>query len=437
LLAKLEDYYSFVTDEGKLRRYLFDSNVRDFMGLNRVNEDIKSTLENKLSPDFWWLNNGVTILATSASVIGDSIQLQDIQVVNGLQTTESIYRYFESGGKDTSERSVLIKIIVSQDEDVRDTIIRATNNQTDVEIASLHATDKIQRDIEDILERSEFFYERRKNFHSNLGHPSSLIVTPLYLASGFVSLILKSPQKASNLKSRFMRSNESYNKVFSEKTPIEVWPIIAFILKQTDEVLEGLRPVGSAANERFLKRWRQITSFITVSRILGKFDFNSNDLINIDKNLLSKTEIIKTWGFIANSKPNDLTGKKTQAKAFYINLCAEAAEEFSITNKERVEKGNTFNTNGRNYHSIQKITIDMDFAKKVDALLPEQPWKPGLHKTITKKIKCSNNEYFQAVQLLIDEGLRNRQLDGVVYDPEGNVITFDPERVNPETLNLL
>jgi len=142
LLAKLEDYYSFVTDEGKLRRYLFDSNVRDFMGLNRVNEDIKSTLKNELSPDFWWLNNGVTILATSASVIGDSIQLQDIQIVNGLQTTESIYRYFESGGKDTSERSVLIKIIVSQDEDVRDTIIRATNNQTDVEIASLHATDK-------------------------------------------------------------------------------------------------------------------------------------------------------------------------------------------------------------------------------------------------------------------------------------------------------
>jgi len=176
LLANLVDYYGFITEEGNLRRYLFDSNVRDFMGLNRVNEDIRATLENGESPDFWWLNNGVTILATSASLVGDSIQLEDIQIVNGLQTTESIFRYFESGGSDPKSRSVLIKIIVSQDDDVRDTIIRATNNQTDVEIASLHATDKIQRDIEEILERSDYYYERRKNFHTNLGNPSSRIV---------------------------------------------------------------------------------------------------------------------------------------------------------------------------------------------------------------------------------------------------------------------
>lgn len=108
LLANLVDYYNFVTDDKKLRRYLFDSNVRDFMGLNRVNEDIKSTLEDKNSPDFWWLNNGVTILATSASLIGKTIQLNDIQIVNGLQTTESIYRYFKSGNNISDNRSILI-----------------------------------------------------------------------------------------------------------------------------------------------------------------------------------------------------------------------------------------------------------------------------------------------------------------------------------------
>ena len=105
LLAKLKDYYDFISDKGKLRRYLFDSNVRDFMGLNRVNEDIRATLEDEESPDFWWLNNGITILATSASVIGKSIQLQDIQIVNGLQTTESIFRYFDSQGNDKSDGS--------------------------------------------------------------------------------------------------------------------------------------------------------------------------------------------------------------------------------------------------------------------------------------------------------------------------------------------
>ncbi len=82
LLAQLKDYYRFISDNGKLRRYLFDSNVRDFMGLNRVNEDIRDTLNNDSSSDFWWLNNGITILATSASVIGKSIKLGDIWFTN-------------------------------------------------------------------------------------------------------------------------------------------------------------------------------------------------------------------------------------------------------------------------------------------------------------------------------------------------------------------
>ena len=136
--------------------YIYKCRCRD-----RVNEDIRSTLIDIESPDFWWLNNGVTILATGASVIGKSIQIEDIQIVNGLQTSESIFRHFHDGGQDPKERSVLVKVIVSKDENVRDTIIRATNNQTMVELASLHATDKIQRDIEDILKRNDIYYERR------------------------------------------------------------------------------------------------------------------------------------------------------------------------------------------------------------------------------------------------------------------------------------
>lgn len=110
LLARLSDYFQFISDEGRLRRYLFESNVRDFMGLNRVNEDIKGTLDNATSPDFWWLNNGVTILATSAAITGKSIQVSDIQIVNGLQTTESIYRHFKQTGVAGDDRCVLVKV---------------------------------------------------------------------------------------------------------------------------------------------------------------------------------------------------------------------------------------------------------------------------------------------------------------------------------------
>jgi hypothetical protein len=78
----------------------------------------------------------------------------------------------------------------------------------------------------------------------------------------------------------------------------------------------------------------------------------------------------------------------------------------------------------------------MEFALLVNELLPAQPWKPGIHTEITSKLECSNSQYFGAVKLLIDEGLRFRQKDGVVYDDEGNVISFDPERVDSDTLKL-
>lgn len=59
-LARLKDYYTFVTDEaGHLRRYLFDSNVRDYLGENRVNADIATTLDDPGAPDFWALSENL------------------------------------------------------------------------------------------------------------------------------------------------------------------------------------------------------------------------------------------------------------------------------------------------------------------------------------------------------------------------------------------
>jgi hypothetical protein len=45
VLAALPDYFKFMSDEkGELRRYLFESNVRDYLGEVRVNVDIMTTL---------------------------------------------------------------------------------------------------------------------------------------------------------------------------------------------------------------------------------------------------------------------------------------------------------------------------------------------------------------------------------------------------------
>lgn len=443
ILTQLNDYFHFVSDDNKkLRRYLFDSNVRDFMGLNRVNEDIRETLTNQQTPDFWWLNNGITILASAASIIGQSIKLCDIQIVNGLQTTESIYRHFSNGGQDENNRAVLVKVIVTNDETSRDAIIRSTNNQTNVELASLHATDKIQRDIEEVLSRYGLYYERRKNFYLNQGHSSSEIVTPLYLAAGFITLSLKNPQKASALKSKFMRVEESYNKVFSERTPILLWPIIGHLFKRIDIALEKKRPV-KGLGEHFLKKWRYISAFCVVSRFFGTFDYNRNNLKDLDLTVFSEIYIDEVVNVIFSSKKTGSASSKQRTKApDYKSTCQKVANHFAIDGLITwLQSGRIplYNQASEAFEPevLEKTDITQDFIDQVDNLLPKQPWKPGIHRAIMEKLNCSKKEYFAATYQLIKTGRRYKQKDGVLYNQEGEVISYDADRVDPDTLKLI
>ena len=440
MLVNLQDYFNFISDNGKLRRYLFDSNVRDFMGLNRVNEDIKATLLDINSPDFWWLNNGVTILATGASVVGKAIQIEDIQIVNGLQTSESIFRHFSNGGNDPNKRSVLVKVVVTKEDSVRDTIIRATNNQTVVELASLHATDKIQRDIEDILKKHELYYERRTNFYKNQGISSDQILTPLYLASGYVSLILKSPDQASRLRSKFMRSEVAYEKVFSVLTDLNVWPQIAFILKRSDDFLESVRPSGNSGSERFLKSRRHFLSYLTISRILGKFNFSINDIISFDLKDFNKSELATTWELITKYDGNiEYRNRAKVRMASFLRICQEAEKTWGTKGIQRFKGAKAPRVDFQKPKPESQVVEKkgtLEFALKINELLPDQPWKPGIEQEIIEKASCSRTDYFNAVKILIEEGYRNYQKDGVVYDDEGNVLTFDSEGVDSESLEL-
>ncbi|MCL1665118.1 AIPR family protein [Elizabethkingia ursingii] len=423
VLVKLKDYYNFITDSGKLRRYLFDSNVRDFMGLNNVNEDIRSTLNNDDSPDFWWLNNGVTILATGAGIIGKAILIEDIQIVNGLQTSESIFRYFDSGQTDTKNRSVLVKVIVSNDIQVRDEIIRATNNQTLVTVSALHATDKIQRDIEEVLKLNDFYYERRTNFYKNQGIPINKIITPLYLASGFISLVLKAPEQASLLKSKFMRNDDSYNQVFSSDVDLQVWPKIAYILKFTDEFLETKRPSGNGISEYFLKYRRQVLSFITVARIFKDFNFSTNAIVMLDLNSYNLEELEKSWNEILPFHTLEFNRTKLN-RYLLLQLCEKISESENIKNFERLKRnyGLIIHLFSRSRNKVYRKNIDAELLNKIDSLLPPQPWKVGIHKVIAKQLDCKIGIVYQAIDELIKSERRFIQKDGILYNSKGELI---------------
>ena len=97
-VANLHAFYRFITDEqGEFRNHMFEANVRDYQGATEVNAEIQDTLVTPLSEDFWWLNNGVSIVASEATMSGGkTLTIEDPQVVNGLQTSREIFKYFQS-----------------------------------------------------------------------------------------------------------------------------------------------------------------------------------------------------------------------------------------------------------------------------------------------------------------------------------------------------
>ncbi len=103
-----------------------------------------------------------------------------------------------------------------------------------------------------------------------------------------------------------MRLESSYEKVFSQSTDLKVWPQIAFVLKKTDIFLESVRPSGKGNTENFLKSRRQILGFLALSKILGTFDFSTNDLVNYDTSMFNQEELQLVWETV---KKNNFTDK--------------------------------------------------------------------------------------------------------------------------------
>lgn len=247
-LVALGDYIDFLSDEtGAIKSHIFDWNVRDYQGNVEVNQEIAAALQNPSAPEFWWLNNGITIVCSQATSVGKRLSLSDVQIVNGLQTSytvhETLRELYDTDPSDpVFNRHVQVRILVTADQAARDAVIRATNRQTAVPVASLRATDDIQRQIESYFLEHEWFYDRRKNFYRNQGKPANRIVSIPSLAQSVMAMSLGRPDDARARPSSLLKSDQDYRRIFSEKTELAVYLWLAKAQRHVDEFLQT-RPV--------------------------------------------------------------------------------------------------------------------------------------------------------------------------------------------------
>ena len=256
-LVSLSDYLNFlIGEDGELRRHIFDWNVRDYQGSVEVNREIQSSLEEPKDPDFWWLNNGVTIICSKVSIQGKRFTLDDVQIVNGLQTSyviyNTLYKIHQDEVKDSIlNHRILVRILETDNPTTRDRVIRATNRQTSVPVAQLRATDDIQRSIELFFTSKGWFYDRRKNYYRNLGKPTSRIVGISFLAQSVMAIGLSRPNDARARPSSLLKTDANYRMLFSKRIPLEVYLWAAKVQKRVDAFLQMHSSTAERTNLRF------------------------------------------------------------------------------------------------------------------------------------------------------------------------------------------
>ena len=239
-LVALSDYANFLTNENKtLRGFLFEPNVRAYQGeKNPVNTDIRKTLETVDSTEFWWLNNGITILATNCPMSGNIIEVETPEIVNGLQTSQEIFDYFSNHEGKIDNRNLLIRIIKQTDESVRNKIIKATNFQTDVPPLSLFATEPIHFDIEDRLKLYGLYYDRRKGYYRILRKPIADIVSMLDVVRAVIAIYLQRPDDARARPQSLTNKETTRKQIFGENYNKDLYPACLLLDRQMDSFLK-------------------------------------------------------------------------------------------------------------------------------------------------------------------------------------------------------
>jgi hypothetical protein len=153
---------------------LLESNLRRYLGLhhNRVNQEIRqSLLEPEKRPNFYFYNNGITMICNqfrynALQHKNYSVKINNLQIINGGQTCMTITNTLRDMPDDDFEAAfVLLRLYELEDLNpaIVEEITKATNNQTPVDLRDYRSNDDIQRKLEIAAKDLGYEYKRKRD----------------------------------------------------------------------------------------------------------------------------------------------------------------------------------------------------------------------------------------------------------------------------------
>jgi len=202
----------------QINENVFNENVRVYKPKHRVNIDIIDSAKSDTNYQFFYLNNGITILCSeddySPNRKSPVVNLKNLQIINGGQTSHSLFEVYKQDESKIETIEILIRVcVVKKDDPISEKISETSNSQIPIGSRDLRSNDVIQRRLEEEFFTLGYYYERKPNLY--LGKSTTKVLNNELLGQIYMAYHLDMPSEAKNNKVRVFA--DLYDKIFNEE----------------------------------------------------------------------------------------------------------------------------------------------------------------------------------------------------------------------------
>lgn len=142
------------------------------------------------------------IVTSSSNLSGDIMTIRDYQIVNGCQTSHMLFEHPNEDGS-INNLMIPIRIISTKNEELKNRITKATNNQTAIKKEQLEALSTFQKKLEEYYKtytepNEKLYYERRSGQYRNSNNilKSRIVTIPVQIKT-VTAMFLNNPHGVS------------------------------------------------------------------------------------------------------------------------------------------------------------------------------------------------------------------------------------------------
>lgn len=237
---------------------LFEDNIRLYLGEeNEINRKILSTALSDRNTQFWYLNNGITIVCDRMDYqprsANPKVRMINPQIVNGGQTSHALFEAARSDLARIYDVKLLLRVIETADRAFTNSVAEATNSQTPIRSRDIRSNDSIQIRIENALLGHGYFYERKNDQHINQAGESR--IDAVKLGQIILAYVLREPDRAKTSSNRIF--GEYYGWVFDEailsaENIICMWRIYRLV---DDDRRRAITALSSRLKQTYDEAW--------------------------------------------------------------------------------------------------------------------------------------------------------------------------------------